>query len=56
MRQIFYLYFLFPKTQMRPLFSSLKKDRRGEFETDEGGPEKLFLVSKYLRIKISGII
>ena len=25
---------------MRPLFSSLKKDRLGAFETDEGGPEK----------------
>ena len=39
-RQVFYLYFSFPKAQMKPLFSSRKKDRWGAFETDEGGHEK----------------
>ena len=36
---------------MRPLFfQSLKKDRRGAFETDEGGPEKQLTFSYLIEI------
>ena len=34
------------------LYSGLKKDRWGAFETDEGGPEKHFLLDNVAGLKL----